>query len=127
VSIILTPVALRQTIAGALDGIGAVGDLVVHGYDAEPANPTAGSAWPVFREINPGVLCGGLAYTYDVYAIVRAASPAVSATDAEALAEPLLAALAPIGDWVAPIDAVQIQVADGQTMPALRARITPYR
>lgn len=122
----MTPLEARQLIGKALDAVGVVGELQVHGYDAEPETPTAGAAWPVFREFNTGVMCGGLARTYDVYCIVRNTSPAVSAEDAEQLAEPLLDALHPLGEWVQPGDTVQIQVADGQVMPAVRIRITPY-
>lgn len=122
----MTPAEERGAIAKALDTIGTVGALTVRGFDAAPESPTAGSAWPVLREFSAGTLAGGLAHSYDVYVIVRGSSPRIAAEDAENLAEPLVDALHPLGEWTQPGDTQMVEVAPGQVMPALRLRITPY-
>lgn len=134
-----TPREQRAAIRKALDTIGTVhidggdgGDgnggrgLTVVGYDAQPPSPTPGCAWPVLRQFTASTLGGGLARLYDVYCVVRAGTPAISAQDAEALAEPFLDALLTVGVWTPPGDTVSIETDNGQILPAVHVQITPY-
>lgn len=124
-----TALTTRQRIQAALEDYH--GWPVIEGwagvvaYAAEPDVRHPGAAWPVKRELRPGVLCAPYAHTYDVYLVLDNTYGPWSAELADALDVPLTEALTAHGwEWIPPTVLEQTQFGT-EVMPTLRCRITP--
>lgn len=93
----------------------------------EPEEFLPGMAWPALRQVTrDGVFCAPLVKGYDVFVILDPGHKTAASQEAEALIEPVVSALEDIGEWTQPAEVVQLAVPNGQALPALRVRITPY-
>lgn len=114
----------RQRIADALTAAALPEVQAV--YTSKPDTVHAGAAWPVLREVSrDGVLCAVLTHTYDVFVVLEPGYAPAAADQADALIGPLVLALEPLGEWIQPADLVALAFESGNTVPALRVRITP--
>lgn len=121
-----TPTGQRSTIAGARDALVQAlnGVTGISATPAPPEVPATGCAWP--RWVNSratGHLEWPRVHTFDVYALLPAAATADTITQADALLEVLLPALAPVA-VIDTAEPVLVQFGPDVTMPALVTRVT---
>lgn len=112
----------RDAIATALTGVDGL-----TGSAFRPATPGAGTAWPVWR--STGLEQGGCARVvrWYVLACVDAGDEPSAAAAADALLEPVIAALRTLGLQVELAEPVRLPLETGQAgIPALRVAVADH-